>query len=765
MRREISLDGQWKLYYYDTLDGTQYREDQLQEASCIPASVPGNVEIDLSEAGILPKDLYRGMATREHEKYESYDWWYQTEFSAPMLSEGETLLLEFDGVDCVAEYYLNGVKFAESENAQMGHSFEITQLVNPDGRNRLSVHIRNVLPETFDIHHTVLTMSAWYSQGGAFVRKPAHSFGWDIFPRAVSAGLWKSVRLVVQDAYDFKELFYHVDILPESKRPVLLFGCQLQAPYEKLIGTDLSVRVRGRSGEDSWFETVVPHLPRQTFEKFTVDIVNPKLWWPYGYGEANIYDTTVELLDGTHVVARRELNVGLRTAQLRRSESVLEERPQFVFVVNGVEMMCRGSNWVPLDAYHSRDRERYARALELASDVGCNMLRVWGGGVYEQECFYDYCDRHGIMIWQDFMMACYMYPFEDAMLKNMETEFTYQVRRLRHHPSIVAWAGDNEVDMVLKDSGINPEVNRITRELIPKVLNQHDPFRPYLTSSPYISGQNFVKVQEGSNLLPEEHLWGARDYYKADFYKNSPALFVSETGYHGCPSPESVKKIVDEGCEWPCWNEQWTLHSSDQRGNDNRVRLMMDQIYQLFAFEPNSLEEFSLASQISQAEAKKYFIERIRVAKPRKTGVLWWNLLDGWPQMSDAVVDYFFEKKLAYHYIKRAQAPFAIMLDEMRDWHHRIVAVNDTLKTMQGSYQVTDIDTGDVLAQGHYCVEPNGKAVLGAIRLMYSDQKMLLIAWEQDGRKHYNHYLCGLPGFSFAQYQCWLKKLNAVCGE
>ncbi|MBQ7915317.1 MAG: glycoside hydrolase family 2, partial [Firmicutes bacterium] len=504
-------------------------------------------------------------------------------------------------------------------------------------------------------------------------------------------------------------------------------------------------------------------LRRRSVWRMECLIKNPKLWWPYGYGEPNVYDTVVELLDGDVVVDRRQLNVGLRKLRLKRTESLADPNACFQFEINGEDIMCKGSNWVPMCAYHSQDAQRYPKAMELVSDIGCNMLRVWGGGVYEQEYFYDYCDRHGIMVWQDFMMACQLLPMEDELMRNVENEATYIVKALRHHPSIVLWAGDNELDQALTSANIDPAVNRYTRELLPRVLSKHDSYRPYLPSSPYICSKNFEIMRDGGpNLSPENHLWGARDYYKADFYSQSPACFISETGYHGCPDPASVYQMVDEGYAWPCNNEQWTLHSSDQKGNDGRVQLMVKQIRQLFGMEAKDLEEFALASQISQAEAKKFFIEHTRMGRPHKSGILWWNLLDGWPQMSDAVVDYYYCKKLAYDYIKRSQAPFAMMMDELADWKYTLKAANDTLETVAGTYIVTDMETDEVLSEGEFTAKPNHVTPIAKIPIYYSEQRMLLIRWTVNGQTCYNHYMCGFPPFSFEKYKGWLQKLEAL---
>lgn len=593
----------------------------------------------------------------------------------------------------------------------------------------------------------------------SYLRKPVHSFGWDIFPRAVSAGLWKDVTLEFDDGYGFADFSYYCT-KAEAHEAVLRFQGSVYAPCRALPG-NISVRVRGTCGD-----SVFTHTERLKFKttSFQVCVPKPRLWWPYGYGPANVYELTYELIVDGQVRARERMNLGIRTVELRRTETLLQENHCFHFWINGVQVMCRGSNWVPLDAYHSRDRQRYQQALALCTECHCNILRVWSGGVYEQEEFYDYCDRHGIMVWQDFMNACILVSMDDDTMENIRQEATWAVRTLRSHPCIILWSGDNEIDQVVAGNGKRPGINLISRKLLPEVIDRNDTGRPYLASSPYVADSVYRKYQV-EDIFPEAHQWGARDYYKADFYKFSKAHFVSETGYHGCPCLESVEKIVDADKVWPIFNEQWALHSSDQMGRMYRVQLMWDQIRQLFHFEPENIQDFILASQISQAEAKKYFIERVRIARPYTSGIIWWNLLDGWPQMSDAVVDYFFQKKLAYSYIKRCQSPFALMIDEMKEWAYPLVASNDTLKTVEGTYQVMDIDSEEILAQGTHSVAPNENQCLCRIPMLYSDQRFLLIRWDNGEGPRYNHYLCGMPGFDFRQYKGWLDKMNELIGQ
>ena len=224
--------------------------------------------------------------------------------------------------------------------------------------------------------------------------------------------------------------------------------------------------------------------------------------------------------------------------------------------------------------------------------------------------------------------------------------------------------------------------------------------------------------------------------------------------------------MLNEDSLWGYVNSEWTLHSSDYNDNGDRILMMAEQTAQLFGKIADNLEEFAESSQYSQAEAYKYFIERMRLARPKRGGIIWWNLLDGWPQISDAVVDYYFEKKLAYYYIRVSQQPFALMVDEYFDHGYTVYAVNDTLNTTAGEYEISDILTGDILSAGTFSVKPNESLALGKIRMYCSEKKMLLLKWTVDGKCSYSHYLCGQPPFSLSFYRSCFEKLKPlIAGE
>lgn len=757
----IRLDGTWKLYYLRqaTLNIGGPSELKASELQPIDAVVPGNVELDLERAGVL-EDPFFGDNIHELRPYEFYEWWYEKEFEAPSLKPGQRAELVFHGVDCLATYWLNGKAIGESDNMLIEHGFDITDDLKPDSMNVVTVRLRSPIIEAMgkSYHPYMSSLPTDFEQ--LWIRKAPSNYGWDIMPRVVSAGLWRSVEIVIRDVCEIDDVYFATI---SADRDQARIRAHYQTSVEPSLLDDLQLRIYGQCGDSSFDFTTHPFFSSGSVE-FTID--KPQLWWPRGYGRADLYEVTAELLHGGEVVATKRYSIGIRTVELLRSDlGGRENNGQFLIKVNGAPIMCKGSNWVPADAFHSRDASRYEEMLDLFADLNCNILRCWGGNVYEDHAFFDLCDRHGIMVWQDFAMACAAYPQDDEFYRMIAEEAESVVRKLRNHPSVVIWCGDNECDYNYIGRGWDPANNKITREVLPQAVFRHDPYRPFIPSSPYFSP---AVVQRGdSSLLPEDHLWGPRDYFKSRFYTESKAHFVGEAGYHGCPNVSSIRKFIDKEHLWP-WqdNSQWITHctSPGKSGEafNYRVKLMADQIRELFGLDPDNLEDFAVASQISQAEAVKFFIETARLKKWSRTGIIWWNVIDGWPQFSDAIVDYYFGKKLAYYYIKRVQAAHCIMVDEPSNWHVRVVAGNDSNRDWVGQYRMWDADTGETLLKGDLNVKANANKTLGQVRISRSDRRLFLIEWTSGSEKMGNHYLLGQPPIEFAAYKHWLEKIAAL---
>ena len=469
--------------------------------------------------------------------------------------------------------------------------------------------------------------------------------------------------------------------------------------------------------------------------------------------------------------------LGIRTIWLKRT-SQSGENGEFCFIVNRKKIFVLGTNWVPCDALPSRHDEYTLRNIEMVNELGCNMIRCWGGNVYPSDVLYNYCDEHGIMIWQDFAIACGHYPDDEHLCQLVKEEVKQIAIAKRQHPALAVWAGDNECDCFVvpgwetphtdddQPSMLNPNYNKLTRDVILRELRNHDATRPYLPSSPYLD-----EVAWKYGMPAEDHLWGPRDFFKGDFYGNAECHFASEIGYHGCPSPASIKKFIPaeslpkNSIEDIYSNPDWLIHAAGietcVQGNPYayRLPLMVSQVNRIFGKASDDLYEFARQSQISQAEAKKYFIESFRVAKWNKTGILWWNISDGWPQVSDAVVDWYGCKKLAYSYIKRSQTPFCMLCDEPKNGEIELIATNDTQGAQTAKYTVENVVTGEIVSKGEVTVEANG--IVCATKLPDIKGAFFAIRWETETGSGINHFVCNIgDGWTYEAYKACMEKIG-----
>ena len=767
--RTTSLDGLWSLVGFP--EGTRSVDSPESLAAMgtepLPATVPGNVELDLVRAGHIP-DPYIGTNVLALAPYERYEWWYRRPFSTPPVGEGERAVLRFEGLDLVADVWLNGTHLGHRENMFIAHEFDVTELLFPaGGENEVVVRLGSAVNRATTFPYDDLLAALPENIESVWLRKAPHMYGWDIMPRIVSAGIWRSVAIDVHGSHEIANAHYRAwDVDALGKRAMLHLRWQVNVPPEEW--SRCSLRLTGSCGDSTFLgETRV----RFAAGDLNVGVPDARLWWPRGYGddpngESSLYDVTLELLrDGEIVDVRRE-KIGIRSLELVRTDTTEVDRPgEFVFRVNGEKILVKGTNWVPADAFHSRDRDRIPRIMDLVGEMGVNMIRCWGGNVYEDHEFFAACDRLGVMIWQDFAMACGRYPQTDDFAKALRVEAEAVVRKLRNHPSIALWAGDNECDEGYFHNGLDPNTNRLTRQVLPDVIRRLDPHRPFLPSSPYHAPAIFAA--RNGQLMPERHLWGPRDYYKSRFYTESRYHFVSEIGYHGCTNRSSMERFLSPGALWPRQNDEWRIHAADCTESPGayayRIELMAKQIGELFGSVPDDLDSFILASQISQAEAKKFFVEMTRIGKFRRTGVLWWNLIDGWPQFSDAIVDWYFGKKLAWHYLRRAHRPILVMVGEPDDWRCRVVLGNDSRRVTDVMYRLYDADSDETLLEGRAMAPANANVDLGSIPASRGAQRLFLIEWETaEGERGGNHYLLGAPPFDLARYRRWLDRIAAI---
>ncbi|MBQ8388504.1 MAG: glycoside hydrolase family 2 [Clostridia bacterium] len=753
--RKSTLIENWKVAivpHKNVKDGfcaTTVEGVRLSNEKIIPAAVPGCYELDMQAAGLLD-DPYYADNIIGLQKTEHLHLWYFTEFDFEN-REGFDAFLSFGGIDTASEIYLDGELVGKTENMFIPHTFPLNGL--SDGRHGLVVHIipAGVYARSFKAALTGHILR--YNTDALVIRKAPYMYGWDIMPRAVSAGLWRPVELVYRPKNRIDQVYAATMSVQDSSATVRV---TFNIDTEEELLTDFSYKIEMTCGESA--ATFTGNVFGSQVIRLAV-LENPKFWMPKNYGEPNLYDFKLTLYYKGVECDVYEDRIGLRIVELEHT-SCSGDDGEFVFRVNGQKIFCLGTNWVPLDAFPCRHAELQPRALRMLDDIGCNMVRCWGGNVYPDEDFFRFCDERGILVWQDFAIACGYYPTDERMLRLFREEAESVVCQFRNHASLALWSGGNECDQYIKHhkkSGgfltLNehghlicpPDFNEhpVTRGVFKAVTRDNDFARPYLPNSPYMDAE---ALRTGRPA--EDHLWGPRDFFKGPYYGTSECHFASETGYHGCPSPETLRKFIPEdritafGDTVRCDDTVWLTHAACMEPvwgtpYSYRIPLMSRQVERIFKELPDDIQRYALESQISQAEAKKYFIERFRIAKWRKTGILWWNLIDGWPQISDAIVDWYGQKKLAYSYIKRSQSPFCLMMDEPQDGKLTLVAANDSRETLRVSYTVRELYTGREVLRGELEVAPDRADRVAQIP--DTGSAFYLIEWSGDvsGKNHF----------------------------
>ena len=750
------LDGNWELFAIPASERFNSPE-KLADFTPIAGQVPGNIELDLCRAG-LGDDPMVGLNAKKYWEYEYHDFWYRKTVVCDFSGSAELVL---EGVDLFAEIFFNGEKIGSCENAFIPQTFKV------ECKKENSVAIRILSAEIEarkypDTPGTLAHAPEMYST--IYTRRAAHATGWDILPRLPLGGLWKSVYLEKKESpFVFDSLWIQTRRLDREKDiAVLRMFYHFDCGEESLAGC--SIKFRMVCGDSVW-EKNIP--ARFTGGIIDFELHNPKLWYPRHYGKAELYELSAVLYSGD----REELcsistTCGIRTLELERTNDNIDGKGKFRFIINGQPVKIYGSNHVPFDALHSRDTERMKRGLEIFEDLQCNMIRCWGGGVYESDEFYDWCDRKGILVWQDFMFACEFYPQNETFFDLIRPEIESVVKRLRRHPSLALWCGDNEVDQSTFYEGLQLKLNRLSREIIPRIVQQQDPSRPYLPSSPYIPEEMQEKYTfaEAVERIPEVHLWGYREFFKLPYYADLKMQFISETGWIAAPNYATMQDFfAGEEVSVDPDNPIWDFHCGNQFGPDGiqhyRASAVANALKEYFISEPENILDYIRQSQIFQAEALKFQIETVRTSEIC-TGILWWNAIDGWPQSSDAVVDYYYRKKLAYHYIKRSQSPFLICCTEPDPWDSKIVALNDSYIPAEGTFEITDT-SGNVLLSGSFSLPPFSRRTLGALRSPRARNQLWLIKWQNNSLPGGNHYISGNRCMELEWY---LKNLPFIAG-
>lgn len=648
------------------------------------ANVPGVVHTDLMNHDLIPHP-WKGTNELDVQWIENEDWIYQTTFT---LSESQLeykgMDLVFEGLDTYAEVRLNNQPVLETDNMFRTWRISAKELLKV-GRNSLIIKfispIKANTPRLDSLGYELPAGSeAVERKVSPFTRKAPYHFGWDWGPRLVTSGVWRPVYLELYDAARIS----NIQILQKELSDSV-------AKLEAVIAVEATLSERI---EVDVFGTKLNFDAKKGINEFRVPfmISNPKRWWPNGWGEAHMYEIPVSVYTSGQLLDTDTINIGLREVELIQETDSIGE--SYYFVINGEKLFARGANYIPQSHFlPSVSNEDYSALLADVKKSGMNMLRVWGGGIYENDIFYDLCDKNGILVWQDFMFAGSMYPGDSAFIHNVEAEITDNVKRLRNHPSIVQWNGNNEIEVAWKNWGWqqqygysmkdstriwNDYLNLFHRQ-IPDLLAQLDN-RPYTTTSP-LSNWGTPDNFNYSSM----HYWGVW-HGNDDFedYRENVGRFMSEYGFQSFPAIETISFFADS-TEWNLDSEVMNHHQKSYVGNEMITKQMAKYFEESIDF-----EDFVAKSQQTQALAIQMAIDAHRLKKGHCWGSLFWQLNDCWPGPSWSAIDVFGRKKVLFKELETLFAPIALITQ----WEDQLVIslVNDSLEEIEGHVRLTLFD-------------------------------------------------------------------------
>jgi beta-mannosidase len=662
--------------------GWQFRE--VGKTDWHDATVPGCVHTDLLANRLIDDPFYRDNEKKQ-QWIDKKDWEYKATFKvAPQTLARENVELVFDGLDTYAQVYLNEQLVLSADNMFRTWRINAKQTLKA-GDNTLRIVFRSpvneILPVMAKLNYQLPAPNDQGEKTSPFTRKAPYHYGWDWGPRFVTSGIWRPVSL---EAWD-KVRINNIQVLVKSITPTaadVTANVEIEASSAGtatiLLDNLTDKLVHGKQQVE-----LKPGTNRVTFNFF---VTHPKLWWPNGLGAQPLYTFRARSLVRGQMTDEKFTRTGLRTLELRQQRD--DAGQSFMFIVNGIPVFAKGGNWIPADSFPTRiTKEKYRFLIKSVHDSNMNMLRVWGGGIYEADEFYELCDEMGILVWQDFMFACSMYPATQEFLDSVRAEAIDNVTRLRNHPSIVLWAGNNEVETAWLNWGwrknlpasVWDDYTKIFHGVLKEVTAQFDPSRAYWPSSPH----GGLEDDPDSTRSGDVHFW--RVWHAAepfsDYEKQTPR-FMSEYGFQSFPNIETVKAYTiesDRDIESPIM----LAHQRHPRGN----QLVREYMLRDYA-QPKDFESFLYVSQVLQAEGIRIGAEHLRRIMPHNMGSLYWQIDDCWPVASWSSIDYYGRWKALQYYSRRFYNDLLVS-PTVQKGYLKLFVVSDRPKAVPAKLRVT----------------------------------------------------------------------------
>lgn len=683
MRERFELNQNWKFKVHTNSVENAELPENIKSQEWLSATVPGTIHTDLLNHDLIADPFYRDNE-RNVQWVDKFNWDYCTTFSLPAsFSVKREIRLIAEGLDTVADIFLNGKKIAHTENMHIRHSFEIKSLLNP-GENELKILFFSPTTHAKQLEKKYGQLCNTHEPHRLYMRKAQYSFGWDWGPVLATSGIWKAIYLEGVNETRIDQFQVETQLAENLQSARVMVAVATQRFGEESTDCGIEVEIDGI--------TKNINLRDETAE-CEFEINHPRLWWPAGFGEPCLYTAKLRLYADGILLDEQEKRFGIRKLELVRNKDKAGE--SFYFKINNQPVFCKGTNWIPADSFLPRiNDEKYRDLLSLARDANMNIIRIWGGGIYEQDIFYDLCDELGLMVWQDFMFACGAYPEYDAFQENVKQEAEFVINRLRHHPSIVLWCGNNENEWIWHDFAGNSYAGMpgltLFRDLIAGICAKHDPSRPYWQSTPF--GGN----DPNSELQGNRHQWDIWSRWQNfTTVENDRSRFISEFGFQGPANLSTFQKITLPEDRHP-QSEVMEFHNKQIEGPERIYRFLAGHVIM-----PVSFEDYIYKGQMLQGEALKTCLEHWRRNKFHTAGSIIWQLNDCWPVTSWAIIDSDLLPKAAYFYVRRAFSPLLVSFKQV-DNTVEIWLTNDRLDDVSDislSLQCLDFDGKNIFSE------------------------------------------------------------------
>lgn len=667
-----------------------------------PADVPGTVHTDLMSNGLIG-DPYFGMNERSVQWVDKEDWIYETVFDlCGEIYGSDHMEIVFDGLDTYADVYLNDSLLFSAGNMFRRWRADIKGIAKKDG-NRLRVYfhspIKVDLPKWEALPFDYEASNDQSQNGGlfgkrlsVFARKAGYHYGWDWGPRIVTSGIWRDVRVEAWNCAKVEDVYYCQTYV--SKERAEITACADIVADRDIPDARITVSADGKTV----FDAVRPLKAGKNSIGLPFIMKKPKLWWTKELGEPYLYDFSFAVDDGGREVASARTSVGIRSIRLVRDD--VSDGRTFRFELNGVPVFMKGANYIPCDIFLPRvTKEVYERTVEDAAAVNMNMLRVWGGGVYEDDYFYELCDRYGILVWQDFMFACSLYPAEGEWLENVRAEAEDNLRRLRNHPSVALWCGNNECQLAWfnwgwrrkfekrghpeYDSLIYSQQEKLYYDVLADAVSRFSLHTDYTPSSPFADRDVPDDPSKGDthNWL----VWHGNEPIAS--YCEERGRFFSEYGFQSFPGVETIRTFAPDTAFWRIDSDVMMSHQRGGEFANMRIAQYMEREY----WKPAGFADFVYMSQVLQGDAIRTAIEAHRRDKPYCWGTLFWQHNDCWPVASWSSRDWYGCWK-AQHYLSEAAFDDILVSPVITGRTAKIFIVSDRLSKCAGTLSVKVVD-------------------------------------------------------------------------